>query len=63
MMRWVCAKTRHISIGIFKPTLRKKTIEAAKRIGRVEVDHGETNCKTTNAVSYIEKASKRKRCP
>jgi 3-methyladenine DNA glycosylase AlkD len=52
-----------ISIGIFKPALRKKAIEAAKRIGKVEVDHGETNCKTPNAVSYIEKASKRKHCP
>jgi len=50
-----------ISIGVFKPALRKKTIEAAKRIGKVEVDHGETSCKTPDAVSYIEKASKRKR--
>jgi len=52
-----------ISIGIFKPALRKKAMEAAKRIGKVEVDHGETNCKTPNAVSYIEKASSRKHCP
>jgi 3-methyladenine DNA glycosylase AlkD len=52
-----------ISIGVFKPTLRKKAIEVAKRVGKVEVDHGETNCKTPDAVSYIEKASKRKRCP
>ncbi len=52
-----------ISIGVFKPALRKKAIEAAKRIGKVEVDHGETNCKTPDAVPYIEKASKRKRCP
>lgn len=52
-----------ISIGIFKPALRKKAIEAARRIGKVEVDHGETNCKTPDAVLYIEKASKRKRCP
>ena len=52
-----------ISIGVFKPTLRKRAIEAAKRVGKVEVDHGETNCKTPNALSCIEKASKRKRCP
>ncbi len=52
-----------ISIGVFKPTLRKKAIEAAQRIGKVEIDHGETNCKTPDAVPYIEKASKRKRCP
>jgi hypothetical protein len=52
-----------ISIGIFKPALRQKAIAAARRIGKVEVDHGETNCKTPDAVSYIEKASNRKRCP
>ncbi len=52
-----------ISIGVFMPTLRKKAIEVAKRVGKVEVDHGATNCKTPDAVSYIEKASKRKRCP
>lgn len=51
-----------ISIGVFKPTLRKDAIAVAKRIGKVEVDHGETTCKTPDAVSYIEKASKRKRC-
>jgi len=52
-----------ISIGVYKPALRKKAIEAAKRIGKVEVDHGETSCKTPDAAPYIEKASKRKRCP
>jgi hypothetical protein len=52
-----------ISIGVFKPTLRKKAIEVAKRVGKVEIDHGETSCKTPDAVSYIEKASKRKRSP
>lgn len=50
-----------ISIGVFKPSLRKRAMETAKRIGKVEVDHGETYCKTPDAVSYIEKASKRKR--
>jgi 3-methyladenine DNA glycosylase AlkD len=52
-----------ISIGVYKPALRKQAIEAAKRIGKVEVDHGETTCKTPEAVVSIEKASKRKRCP
>lgn len=52
-----------ISIGVFKPTLRKRAIEVAKRVGKVEVNHGETNCKTPDAVSYIEKASKRERSP
>ena len=49
-----------ISIGVFKPALKDKAIATAKRIGKVEVDHGETGCKTPDAVSYIEKASKRK---
>ena len=52
-----------IGIGIAKPALRKKAIEAARRIGKVEVDHGETTCKTPDAVPYIEKAAKRKLCP
>ena len=52
-----------IAIGVFKPALRKKALQTAKRIGKVEVDHGETYCKTPNAVSYIEKAAKRKRYP
>jgi 3-methyladenine DNA glycosylase AlkD len=50
-----------ISIGVFKPALRKKAIATAKRIGTVEVDHGETSCKTPEAVSYIEKASQRRK--
>jgi 3-methyladenine DNA glycosylase AlkD len=52
-----------ISIGIYKPALREKALEAAKRIGKIEVDHGETYCKTPDAVSNIEKGGKRKRCP
>lgn len=52
-----------ISIGVFKPALRKQAIEAATRIGKVDVDHGQTSCKTPDAVPYIEKAAKRKRCP
>lgn len=52
-----------IAIGVFKPALRQPATEAARRIGKVEVDHGETNCKTPDAVASIEKASKRMRCP
>ncbi len=40
-----------------------KKLEAATRIGKVDVDHGQTSCKTPDAVPYIEKAAKRKRCP
>jgi 3-methyladenine DNA glycosylase AlkD len=55
--------TALIAIGIYKPSLRKKAVAAAKRIGKVDVDHGETSCKTPDAASYIEKAGKRKICP
>ena len=52
-----------ICIGIFKPGLKKKAIETARRIGKVSVDHGETSCTTPEAEPYIEKATKRKLCP
>jgi 3-methyladenine DNA glycosylase AlkD len=55
--------TALIGIGVFKPALQKRAIAAAKRIGKVEVDHGQTSCKTPDAVPYIEKAAKRKVCP
>ena len=50
-----------IAIGVFKPALRPEAMETAKRIGKVEVDHGLTNCKTPDAAAYIKKASQRKR--
>ncbi|MES2304592.1 MAG: DNA alkylation repair protein [Gemmatimonadota bacterium] len=50
-----------ISIGVYRPALRKDVVAAARRIGVVEVDHGETGCKTPDALSYIEKAVARQR--
>jgi 3-methyladenine DNA glycosylase AlkD len=53
--------TRHamngavISIGIRNERLRKAAIAAARTIGKVEVDHGQTSCKTPPAEAYIEK--------
>lgn len=52
-----------ISIGVFKPALRRKALEAATRIGKVEIDHGETSCKTPDAVRYIGKATRRRMGP
>jgi len=46
-----------ISIGGRNPALEKKAIAAAKRIGGVEVDHGETGCKTPDAAAYIKKTA------
>ncbi|MCA9248546.1 MAG: DNA alkylation repair protein [Planctomycetales bacterium] len=48
-----------ISVGIYKPTMRNETIAMARRIGPVEVDHGETGCRTPPAEPYILKAEAR----
>lgn len=45
-----------IAIGCRSAALRKAATAAAKRIGKVDVDHGETSCKTPDAVPYIEKS-------
>lgn len=44
-----------IAIGVRNPALEKLAIATARRIGKVEVDHGETSCKTNDAEAYIEK--------
>jgi len=44
-----------INIGARNPELKSKAIAAAERIGKVEVDHGETGCKTPEAIGYIER--------
>ncbi|MDH3591790.1 MAG: DNA alkylation repair protein [Planctomycetota bacterium] len=44
-----------IGIGIRNAALEKKATAAAKRIGKVEVDHGQTSCKTPDAAAYIKK--------
>ncbi|MCE9637017.1 MAG: DNA alkylation repair protein [Planctomycetes bacterium] len=44
-----------ISIGGRSPALRDAALAAAKRLGKVEVDHGDTSCKTPDAKPYIEK--------
>jgi 3-methyladenine DNA glycosylase AlkD len=44
-----------IVIGCRNARLRKLATAAAKRIGKVDVDHGDTACKTPDAAAYIEK--------
>ena len=44
-----------IVIGCRNAALRKAALAAAKRIGKVEVNHGDTACKTPDAADYIEK--------
>jgi 3-methyladenine DNA glycosylase AlkD len=50
-----------IAIGLRGPAFKKKAIAAARRIGKVEVDHGETGCVTPDAEAYILKAAARKK--
>lgn len=49
-----------ISIGVRNPRLRTLAEAGARRIGKVVVDHGLTNCKTPDAISYIQKIVERK---
>lgn len=46
-----------IAIGIRSSHLQECSIQAARRIGKVEVDHGETGCKTPDAEMYILKTA------
>lgn len=54
-------RTRHamnstlINIGLRNVSLRKLALAAAKRIGKVGVDHGDTSCQTQDAAAYIKK--------
>lgn len=50
-----------IAIGIRNARLRKLAVAAARRIGKVEVDHGKTGCKTPDAIPYIAKAVEHQR--
>jgi 3-methyladenine DNA glycosylase AlkD len=50
-----------IAIGIRNSALMKKALAVAAKIGEVEVDHGETNCKTNFAPEYIQRTVERKK--
>lgn len=50
-----------IAIGLRGGALEKSALRAAGRIGRVEVNHGETGCKTPEAAEYIRKGIARKK--
>jgi 3-methyladenine DNA glycosylase AlkD len=45
-----------ISIGCRNDVLRKAAIAAAKKIGAIDIDYGDTSCKTPDAVAHIDKA-------
>jgi len=44
-----------ISVGGYVLPLQKKAKDTAKKIGKVQVDVGPTDCKVPNAVEYIDK--------
>ncbi len=44
-----------ISVGGYVKSLSKTAMQTAKRIGKVDVDMGDTSCKTPSAVEYIQK--------
>jgi 3-methyladenine DNA glycosylase AlkD len=44
-----------VLIGCRNAALKKAALASAKKIGKVEIDHGDTACKTPDAAEYIEK--------
>ncbi len=50
-----------IKIGERSPELNKLALAAAKRIGTVQVDYGDTSCKVPDAVTYLRKKPTTKR--
>jgi 3-methyladenine DNA glycosylase AlkD len=44
-----------IAIGVRNPELESKALALSDRIGSVQVDHGDTSCKTPDAREYILK--------
>jgi 3-methyladenine DNA glycosylase AlkD len=49
--------TALIAIGRRNDKLQKQALATAKKIGKVEVDHGDTSCKTPDARDYILKTA------
>ena len=47
-----------IAVGTYVKPLSKAAKATAKRLGRVEVDMGDTSCKVPVALEYIEKCEK-----
>ncbi|MEO8609410.1 MAG: DNA alkylation repair protein [Chloroflexota bacterium] len=50
-----------IAIGLRNNALEAKATAVAQKIGKVVVDHGQTDCKTPDAIAYMEKAKARKK--
>jgi 3-methyladenine DNA glycosylase AlkD len=46
-----------IAIGLWGGTIGRRALAVADAVGVIEVDHGETGCKTPDAAAYIRKAA------
>lgn len=44
-----------IAIGVRNAALTGRSLAVAAAVGAVEIDHGQTNCKTPHAAQYIQK--------
>ena len=49
-----------IYVGSRNKELGKKTLKVAEKIGKVEIDYGESSCQAPDAVVYIQKAIAKK---
>ncbi|MBN2027642.1 MAG: DNA alkylation repair protein [Actinobacteria bacterium] len=56
-----CMNNAVIAVGVYKPSLTREAEATAARIGKVVVDHGDTSCRTPDAVTYIRKSLVRKK--
>ena len=54
-----CMNMALIAIGGRSDAMAKRAIAASRRIGPVEVDHGDTDCQTPDAAAYIGKIRER----
>lgn len=58
-------RTRHamnnlvIAVGGSMPELSERALAVARSIGKVDVDHGQTGCKTPDATSYVQRMLER----
>lgn len=48
-----------IAIGGRSPSMMETASETARRIGPVEIDHGDTNCETPDPIAYMKKMLER----
>ena len=52
--------TALIAIGGGSDGMEREAVAVSDRVGKVEVDHGDTSCKTPLATPYIRKAASRR---